>query len=177
MTTLQAFTCDDLFCFNINLDPLTETYGIPFYLQYLTHWPEYFILPEAPGRKLIGYIMGKAEGSVTSEEWHGHVTALSVTPEFQHLGLAAKLMESLVEISERKGRFFIDLFVRVSNQFAVNMYKQLGYSVHWTVIEYYSATSGEPDKDAYNMRKSLSRDMEKKSIILLPHLVRIEDTE
>uniref|UniRef100_UPI003AAE173B N-alpha-acetyltransferase 20 isoform X2 n=1 Tax=Centroberyx gerrardi TaxID=166262 RepID=UPI003AAE173B len=102
MTTLRAFTCDDLFKFNnINLDPLTETYGIPFYLQYLAHWPEYFIVAEAPGGELMGYIMGKAEGSVAREEWHGHVTALSVAPEFRRLGLAAKLMEMLEEISER----------------------------------------------------------------------------
>ena len=70
----------------------------------------------------MGYIMGKAEGSVAREEWHGHVTALSVAPEFRRLGLAAKLMELLEEISERKGGFFVDLFVRVSNQVAVNIF-------------------------------------------------------
>ncbi|KAI1236938.1 N-alpha-acetyltransferase 20, partial [Lamprotornis superbus] len=170
MTTLRAFTCDDLFRFNnINLDPLTET--------YLAHWPEYFIVAEAPGGELMGYIMGKAEGSVAREEWHGHVTALSVAPEFRRLGLAAKLMELLEEISEKKGGFFVDLFVRVSNQVAVNMYKQLGYSVYRTVLEYYSASSGEPDEDAYDMRKALSRDTEKKSVIPLPHPVRPEDIE
>ncbi|ERE71889.1 N-alpha-acetyltransferase 20, NatB catalytic subunit-like protein [Cricetulus griseus] len=97
-------------------------------------------------------VMGKAEGSVAREEWHGHVTALSVAPEFRRLGLAAKLMELLEEISERKGGFFVDLFVRVSNQVAVNMYKQLGYSVYRTVIEYYSASNGEPDEDAYALK-------------------------
>ncbi|NXA62689.1 NAA20 acetyltransferase, partial [Mohoua ochrocephala] len=174
-------------------------YGIPFYLQYLAHWPEYFIVAEAPGGELMGYIvwlravhhskcaavltlcmftvMGKAEGSVAREEWHGHVTALSVAPEFRRLGLAAKLMELLEEISEKKGGFFVDLFVRVSNQVAVNMYKQLGYSVYRTVLEYYSASSGEPDEDAYDMRKALSRDTEKKSVIPLPHPVRPEDIE
>ncbi|EPQ07612.1 N-alpha-acetyltransferase 20, NatB catalytic subunit [Myotis brandtii] len=97
-------------------------------------------------------------------------------PEFPRLGLAAKLMELLEEISER-WIFFVDLFVRVSNQVAVNMYKQLGYSVYRTVIEYYSASNGEPDEDAYDMRKALSRDTEKKSIIPLPHPVRPEDIE
>jgi hypothetical protein len=34
MTTLRRFTCDDLFTFNnVNLDILTETYNLPFYLQ------------------------------------------------------------------------------------------------------------------------------------------------
>lgn len=51
-------------------------------------------------------VMGKAEGSVAREEWHGHVTALSVAPEFRRLGLAAKLMELLEEISERWGPAF-----------------------------------------------------------------------
>ncbi|XP_036177144.1 N-alpha-acetyltransferase 20 isoform X2 [Myotis myotis] len=165
MTTLRAFTCDDLFRFNnINLDPLTETSR-----QHHIH---------VSGRRINrGEVMGKAEGSVAREEWHGHVTALSVAPEFRRLGLAAKLMELLEEISERKGGFFVDLFVRVSNQVAVNMYKQLGYSVYRTVIEYYSASNGEPDEDAYDMRKALSRDTEKKSIIPLPHPVRPEDIE
>ncbi len=63
MTTLRQFTCDDMFRFNpINLDPLTETYGVGFYLQYLARWPEYFLVAEAPSGDLMGYIMGKAEG-------------------------------------------------------------------------------------------------------------------
>uniref|UniRef100_W5NJS1 N-alpha-acetyltransferase 20 n=1 Tax=Lepisosteus oculatus TaxID=7918 RepID=W5NJS1_LEPOC len=179
MTTLRAFNCDDLFKFNnINLDPLTETYGIPFYLQYLAHWPEYFIVAEAPGGELMGYNMKTTHLEIPQFAGHNkHVTALSVAPEFRRLGLAAKLMELLEEISERKGGFFVDLFVRVSNQVAVNMYKQLGYSVYRTVIEYYSASNGEPDEDAYDMRKALSRDTEKKSIIPLPHPVRPEDIE
>lgn len=57
---------------------------------YLVHFLFYFFT-----------VMGKAEGSVPREEWHGHVTALSVAPEFRRLGLAAKLMEMLEEISER----------------------------------------------------------------------------
>lgn len=46
-------------------------------------------------------VMGKAEGSVQKEEWHGHVTAVTVAPEYRRLGLAAKLMSNLEEISEK----------------------------------------------------------------------------
>ena len=46
-------------------------------------------------------VMGKAEGNVQQEEWHGHVTAVTVAPEYRRLGLAAKLMSNLEEISER----------------------------------------------------------------------------
>ena len=91
MTTLRQFTCDDLFRFNgINLDPLTEMYGLSFYLQvgqlsthgldrvnlfqYMARWPEYFQVAESPAGDLMGYIMGKSEG--LNENWHGHVTAV-----------------------------------------------------------------------------------------------------
>ena len=43
--------------------------------------------------------MGKAEGN--GENWHGHVTALTVAPEFRRLGLAAKLMHILEDISDK----------------------------------------------------------------------------
>ncbi|NXO50039.1 NAA20 acetyltransferase, partial [Aramus guarauna] len=185
MTTLRAFTCDDLFRFNnILLLNRAPQYGIPFYLQYLAHWPEYFIVAEAPGGELMGYsatalmlcmftVMGKAEGSVAREEWHGHVTALSVAPEFRRLGLAAKLMELLEEISEKKGGFFVDLFVRVSNQGAETLFfSRLARNLQVSVVH-----SGRELGDIFNMRKALSRDAEKKSIVPLPHPVRPEDIE
>lgn len=50
---------------------------------------------------IVPVVMGKAEGSVAHEEWHGHVTALTVAPEFRRLGLAGKLMSVLEEISEK----------------------------------------------------------------------------
>ncbi|XP_005102774.1 N-alpha-acetyltransferase 20 [Aplysia californica] len=173
MTTIRPFRCDDLFRFNnVNLDPLTETYGLPFYMQYLAHWPEYFQVLESPTGQIMGYIMGKAEG--LGEQWHGHVTALSVAPEFRRLGLAGKLMNGLEEISERKRCYFVDLFVRVSNKVAVAMYEKLGYSVYRRVLEYYS---GDVDEDAFDMRKALSRDTEKKSVIPLPHPVRPDELD
>ena len=44
-------------------------------------------------------VMGKAEGQ--NENWHGHVTALSVANDYRRLGLAATLMHNLEEISEK----------------------------------------------------------------------------
>ena len=67
---------------------------------------------ESPSGDLKGYIMGKAEGP--NENWHGHVTAVSVGPEHRRLGLANKLMEGLEQVSEKKNCYFVDLFVRVS---------------------------------------------------------------
>lgn len=109
----------------------------------------------------MGYIMGKSEARQHSPlDWHGHVTAVSVADEFRRIGLAAKMMNSLEEISELKQCYFVDLFVRASNQVAVGMYKSLRYVVYRTIKDYYT---GPPDEDAYDMRKALSRDVEKQS--------------
>lgn len=43
--------------------------------------------------------MGKAEG--LAENWHGHVTALTVSPDHRRLGLAAMLIKLLEELSEK----------------------------------------------------------------------------
>ena len=52
----RPFRCDDLLKFNnINLDHLTETYNLNFYLQYLAQWPEYFLVHEAPEGRLTSY--------------------------------------------------------------------------------------------------------------------------
>jgi hypothetical protein len=43
MTTLRQFTMDDLLKFNnVNLDVLTETYNMSFYMSYMSRWPESF---------------------------------------------------------------------------------------------------------------------------------------
>lgn len=60
MTYFRQFTCEDMLKFNrVNLDPLTETYGVSFYMQYLARWPEYFMVAESPSGEMMGYIMGK----------------------------------------------------------------------------------------------------------------------
>ena len=60
--------------------------------------------------------MGKAEGSVQQEEWHGHVTAVTVAPEYRRLGLAARLMSNLEEISEK----YIKIIIASEYRFALS---------------------------------------------------------
>ncbi|XP_059621050.1 N-alpha-acetyltransferase 20 [Phlebotomus argentipes] len=174
MSVLRPFTCNDMFHFNnVNLDHLTETYGLSFYMQYLSQWPEYFEVVESPLGEIMGYIMGKSEGHL--ENWHGHVTALTVSTDYRRLGLAATLMKFLEDVSNKKMAFFVDLFVRVSNKIAINMYSNLGYIIYRTVLDYYS---GDPDEDAFDMRKSLARDEYKKAMIPLSHpVVRSDEVE
>ncbi|KAI8908940.1 acyl-CoA N-acyltransferase [Gorgonomyces haynaldii] len=174
MSIVRRFVARDLFSFNnINLDPLTETYSIQSYLQYLSIWPDFFTVAESSNGKLMAYIMGKAEGE--GELWHGHVSALTVSPDYRRMGLARDLMDILEQVSDKMNDcYFVDLFVRTSNAVAIKMYEQFGYSVYRRVLEYYS---GPDSEDAFDMRKALPRDVHKKSIIPLKHPVRPEDLE
>ncbi|XP_042518068.1 N-terminal acetyltransferase B complex catalytic subunit NAA20 isoform X1 [Macadamia integrifolia] len=116
-------------------------------------------------------VMGKVEGQ--GESWHGHVTAVTVAPEFRRQQLAKKLMHLLEDISDKIDKaYFVDLFVRASNTPAIKMYEKLGYVIYRRVLRYYSG-----EEDGLDMRKALSRDVEKKSIIPLKRPVTPDELE
>ncbi|KAF3775451.1 N-alpha-acetyltransferase 20 [Nymphaea thermarum] len=68
--------------------------------------------------------------------------------------------------------YFVDLFVRASNTPAIKMYEKLGYVIYRRVLKYYSG-----EEDGLDMRKALSRDVEKKSIIPLKRPVTPDELE
>ncbi|KAH8726787.1 acyl-CoA N-acyltransferase [Phaeosphaeriaceae sp. PMI808] len=159
-----------------NLDHLTETYNIGFYMDYLTKWPELCQVIEGIDGKIEGYILGKLESSpydppgtysptTTGVQypnylpWHGHITALTVAPGARRLGHATALSNALEVSSEAANAWFVDLFVRASNEIAKELYRKMGYSVYRRVLKYYN-----DDEDAFDMRKPLSRDKDKGTI-------------
>ncbi len=97
MTSMRRFSVFDLLRFNnVNLDPLTETYNMGFYLQYIAKWPEYCFVADGPTGRSMGYVLGKAEDFQDKpDSWHGHVTAVTVPPEYRRLGMATQLMHVL----------------------------------------------------------------------------------
>ncbi|XP_021279729.1 N-terminal acetyltransferase B complex catalytic subunit NAA20 isoform X2 [Herrania umbratica] len=131
MTTIRRFCCNDLLRFaSVNLDHLTETFNMSFYMTYLARWPDYFHVAEGPGKRIMGYIMGKVEGQ--GESWHGHVTAVTVAPEYRRQQLAKKLMNLLEDISDKIDKaYFVDLFVRASNTPAIKMYEKMVAKRKW----------------------------------------------
>lgn len=159
MSSTRRFRPFDLFRINpVNLDKLTETYNMNFYFQYMLRWPEFQQTVSAPDNTLMAYVIGKAEGE--GKEWHGHVSAVTVAPEYRRLGLASKLMSFTESLSQQTYNcYFIDLFVRRSNRLAISMYKRMGYVVYRTIMNYYGG-----DEDAYDMRKPLSRDTNQASV-------------
>jgi N-terminal acetyltransferase B complex catalytic subunit len=102
------------------------------------------------------------------KNWHGHVSAVTVSPDFRRSGLARSLMDYLEDVTIRRHNgFFVDLFVRPSNTVAVNMYKTLGYIVYRRVVGYYAGGADTDTEDALDMRKAMPRDKEKVTVIPL----------
>jgi N-terminal acetyltransferase B complex catalytic subunit len=91
--------------------------------------------------------------------WHGHITALTVAPSARRLGHATALSSALERSSDAAEAWFVDLFVRASNEIAKELYRKMGYSVYRRVKDYYN--DGE---DALDMRKPCSRDRERGTV-------------
>lgn len=96
--------------------------------------------------------------------WHGHITVLTVAPQYRRLGFARRLTESLEKACDEQHAWFVDLYVRQSNTVAKDMYLKMGYSVYRRVVGYYSddpTGQSAEGEDALDMRKPLSRDKDK----------------
>lgn len=157
MTTIRPFRCSDMLRFNnVNLDQWTETYNPGYYFTYMGTWPSLTLTAETSDGRVAGYLLAKVEGK--AREWHGHVTAITVAPEYRRLGLASWFMKHLEQVSDRKKCYFVDLFVRASNDMAIGMYTRLGYTTYRRVVGYYTGGQGEKEEDALDMRKALSAD-------------------
>jgi N-terminal acetyltransferase B complex catalytic subunit len=176
MTSLVPFQATDLLQLNrINLDPLTENFNAGFYLEYLTQWPSLCFLSSEPSNSsagnnnnnnFSGYMLGKTEGK--GPLWHTHITAVTVNPHYRRIGLASYLCSNLEYITDNKPHQtqFIDLFVKVTNTLAIQLYEKLGYSVYRRVVGYYggeqdpyptASTRNDDTKDAFDMRRAMSR--------------------
>ncbi|ORY71739.1 acetyltransferase [Pseudomassariella vexata] len=169
MASLRRFRPDDLNKISkCNLDPLTETYDLSFYMQYYAKWPAMFQVAEDGNGNIIGYIMGKLESSPDFMRrskhflpWHAHITALTVAPEARRTGIGKILTAQLEAAADVGDAYFVDLFVRRSNTRAINFYKSLGYTVFRVVKDYYGENVNDPTasgEDAYDMRKPMKRD-------------------
>ncbi|OAA82616.1 N-acetyltransferase 5 [Akanthomyces lecanii RCEF 1005] len=112
--------------------------------------------------------MGKVESSPDvykfSEHylpWHAHITAFTVAPEARRLGIGKILTAQVEAAADARNAWFVDLFVRRSNEGAIAFYESSGYNVFRVVKDYYLDHATDPTKDtedALDMRKPLKRD-------------------
>ncbi|KAI9663396.1 MAG: hypothetical protein M1829_006088 [Trizodia sp. TS-e1964] len=166
MTTIRNFQPSDLYKFNLtNLDPLTETYDFTFYFTYLAKWPDMFKCVVDSEDRVVAYIMAKVE---TNPEYdmplHAHITAVTVAAAYRRMGIASTLCALAEQAGNNNNAWFIDLYVRVSNKAAIEMYQRLGYSIYRRVVAYYIDEPVGTGEDAFDMRKSLVRDVKREHV-------------
>ena len=175
MTIIRRVEPTDLLHLNLcNLDPYTENYDLSFYMSYLMKWPSMFQCIEEHGN-IVGYIIGKVEASPVHLQgsdhylpWHGHITALTIAPDYRRLGYGKLLSEALEKACNQQNAWFVDLFVRESNKGAIKMYESMGYSTYRVVVDYYQDNLVDPSsgvgESALDMRKPMDRDKDKKHV-------------
>ena len=132
------------------------------------HGDFYFrILQSGPNSSRAAGANGQLQGYIErrrKERTGTDTCPQEVAPSFRRMGFAARLMKHLEDVSQDLHNcYFVDLYVRVSNKVAIDMYKRLNYIIYRQIIEYYSDNA----EDGYDMRKSLARDPGKNA--MKPH--------
>lgn len=64
-------------------------------------------------------------------------------------------MNYLERVSQSQNAFFVDLFVRASNDVAIGMYKKFGYQIYQTVNKYYSSSLDATGENAHGTHGSM----------------------
>lgn len=97
--------------------------------------------------KIVGY------GGMQCVLDEGQITDIAVLPEYRRRGIAAAILETLIDHAKREGLAVLYLEVRVSNTPAVALYRdRFGFEVIGVRRNFYS----HPKEDAWNMRLFLS---------------------
>ncbi|KAI5180457.1 N-terminal acetyltransferase B complex catalytic subunit [Nematocida sp. AWRm80] len=148
MIVFKEFECSDLLDLNmVNLDGVTTTFSLNFYLDYFYKYNCIGVYSDIP----LGYIFGSHGVYKDTTEKYSHITALSISPLTRRYSLGCTLMNIFEIDAEVNKSVFIDLFVRVSNLVAIQFYKRNNYATHNIIENYYS----DPVEDALDMRKYL----------------------
>lgn len=73
-----------------------------FYLSYMTKWPDLFITESAPNGEAVGMGVGKVEGDTNPAmlDLRGHVSVLTIAPEYRRAGYSLRFMKYIETISE-----------------------------------------------------------------------------
>ncbi|WWC93478.1 hypothetical protein V866_000313 [Kwoniella sp. B9012] len=101
MSIIRPFDPTDILRFNnVNSDAWTATYHNGYYASYTAQWPDFCVTVEGAFDDTIkAYMIAKHEPPAPDPQHHGHLTALSISPEYRSLGLARVLMNLLESLS------------------------------------------------------------------------------
>lgn len=83
-------------------------------------------------REIVGFITltGESKPKVA----HSGIMSIGVLKKCQGMGIAGKLLDGLISWAEGNGTITkINLFVRIDNEAAINLYKKKGFSIEGTL--------------------------------------------
>jgi len=142
--TIRRFEPRD-FSEAIDLDAEAGGNHDPYLLTFFfENYPTTFLVAEANGR-IVGIILGFRQSPL-----EGRIFWLAVRSGLQGLGVGRQLMTELLEIFRRLAVMSVILEVRASNNWAQNLYLNLGFETVTACPNYYPDGEG-----AIIMRRSL----------------------
>jgi ribosomal-protein-alanine N-acetyltransferase len=139
---LRPFRPDDLSAvIEINRVCLPENYSPYFFMEVYKTCPEAFIVAELD-RKVVGYIMCRLEFGFSDVRRFrmvkkGHIVSVAVLPDYRRHGIGRELVNASLRALELHGAEECFLEVRVVNDEAVALYKQMGFDMVRTASHYY----------------------------------------
>ncbi|MCG8482397.1 MAG: ribosomal protein S18-alanine N-acetyltransferase [Clostridia bacterium] len=97
-------------------------------------WSEAAFLNEMLNNAISKYLVVQHENRVIGYAgvWRildeGHITNIATHPGFQRNGIARELLKALIQVLEEENITKITLEVRASNEPAINLYQQFGFT-------------------------------------------------
>ncbi len=139
---------------SMRLDDLDRVYKLEIKL-FPNPWPKSFFENDLRSERTIAFVVEREDSVIgySIASWEGqrlHVTNIAVDKEYQRQGIGTKLMHKVENIAQKRGCRYVYLEVRPNNIAAINLYKNLGYTILFTRKIYY--IDGD---DAYVMEKEL----------------------
>ncbi|HWG89649.1 MAG TPA: N-acetyltransferase [Candidatus Thermoplasmatota archaeon] len=125
---------------------LHENYDGGLFLQLGDLYPDGFIVAEAPGGEIAGFLLG-----VVERAYEARILILSVDEKHRKRGIGTQLCYLFEERFARNGIRRVNLEVRVSNATAIRLYEGLGFERKRIIPHYYA--DGE---DAFLMSKIIA---------------------
>lgn len=96
------------------------------------------------GDCLVGYCLGMCH----FDRRKGTIASIAVEPQYRRKGIARELLTRSIGGMSNNGLKQVSLHVRMSNDSAQTLYKELGFRKHQLIPRYY-----QDGEDAYLMRK------------------------
>jgi ribosomal-protein-alanine N-acetyltransferase len=144
----------------IRLEPMSPEWVDGVYAievaSFSLPWSKESLLEEAQGLSGAHYLIARrgqdvlGYGGFRQVLDEAHITNIAVAPAYRKQGIGRQLMNALMELCPHLGILYMTLEVRISNQAALRLYEQCGFTAAGVRPGYYE----KPREDAVIMWKT-----------------------